>query len=410
MQEQGTIAILGGIRPHAELAKYLRTIGYRTILIDYLPDPFAKDFVDVHYQESTLDVNAVEYVCRKENVSFIMDLCTDRAIPPAAYVAERLGLKHPFSYETSLVATNKNKMKSMLKAIGIPTSDYVAIHTLEDLNNLHLTYPLIIKPSDSSGSIGITKIFNENELTEAVEKSLSLSRNNQAIVEEFVLGQEIQIDCFVSDSKVMVLDIKEKRKFTDVELTLSYGSLIPARISEHIVKRCHEISALIAKHLKIENGPLYIQAITTGQEVYVIEFGLRFGGNLSFKILRDMTGVNIIEATANSYLGIKSDIVIKAPTFPVYATYHVFPMKGIFSKVVGYEELIADGSISAFYQNKDTGVSCVGDMSSSERIASFIVRSTSYEDNDNKLRHILKTLDVLDEQGVSIMRKDIYQI
>ena len=111
MQEKGTIAILGGIRPHAELAKYLRSKGYKTVLIDYLPTPIAKDYVDIHYQESTLDVEAVERICREENVCSIMDLCTDRAIPPAAFVAERLGLKHPFSYETSLVVTNKNKMK-----------------------------------------------------------------------------------------------------------------------------------------------------------------------------------------------------------------------------------------------------------------------------------------------------------
>lgn len=409
MQEKGSIAILGGIRPHAELAKYLSSKGYRTVLIDYLPSPIAKDYVDVHYQESTLDVEAVERICREENVCSVMDLCTDRAIPPAAYVAERLGLKHPYCYETSLVGTNKNKMKAMMKSAGIPTSSFMAVTSIDESCKLQLKYPLIIKPSDASGSIGITKINNESELNEAVTKALSLSRNQQAIVEEFVVGPEIQIDCFVSNGHVVVLDIKEKRKFTEEELTLSYGSLIPARITNKTKQRCHEISSAIATALHVENGPLYIQAIATEDEVYVIEFGLRFGGNLSFKILQDMTGIDIISATADAYLGLNPEINIKQPKLPVYATYHIFPKEGVFSKIVGTEELVADGSMDALFTHKPTGLECTGNMSSSERIASFTVRSSSYEENDSKLKHILQTIDVLDVQGKSIMRKDIYE-
>ncbi|MBR3729799.1 MAG: ATP-grasp domain-containing protein [Bacteroidales bacterium] len=409
MKEKGAIAILGGVRPHAELAKCLRAKGYKTILIDYLPSPIAKEFVDIHYQESTLDIDSVERICREENVCAIMDLCTDRAIPPAALVAERLGLKHPFSYETSLIATNKNRMKAMLKFAGIPTSDYVAVTTLDDVKNIKLKYPLIIKPSDASGSIGITKITNEGELEEALKKALESSRNQQAIAEEFIVGPEIQIDCFVSNGELVVLDIKEKRKFTDEELTLSYGSLIPARISGHVRQRCDEISNAIAKYLNVENGPLYIQAIVTEQDVYVIEFGLRFGGNLSFQIIQDMTGINVVCATADAYLGLNPAISIRQPNLPVYASYHIFPKEGVFSKIVGSEELIADGSIDTFYTHKPLGMVCTGNMSSSERIASFTVKSGSYEENDRKLRHILHTLDVLDDQGKSIMRKDIYQ-
>lgn len=407
--QKKSIAILGGIRPHAELAKYLNSKGYRTVLIDYLPEPIAKEYVDIHYQESTLDVDAVESICRKENVCSIMDLCTDRAIPPAALVAERLVLNHPYSYETSLIATNKNKMKSMLKEAKIPTSDFIAVSDLEVVKQIYLKYPLIIKPSDASGSIGITKISREDELEEALKKALSLSRNQQAIVEEFITGPEIQIDCFVSDGNAVVLDIKEKRKYKDDDLTLSYGSLIPARITDIIRQRCYEISNTIAKFLQVENGPLYIQAIATEQEVNVIEFGLRFGGNLSFQIIKDMTGINVINATAEAYLGRNPEIVIQQSNFPVYATYHIFPKEGIFSKIIGEAELVSEGYIDTIYSHKQTGMFCVGNMSSSERLASFIVKSRSYEENDIKLRHILQTIDVLDNHGKSIMRKDIYQ-
>lgn len=408
MIEKKTVVILGGTRPHAELAKYLRKKEYRTVLIDYLPQPIAKEFVDIHYQESTLDVEAVERISRQENASYIMNVCTDRAIPPAAFVAERMNLLHPYSYETALMATNKNRMKAMMKEYGVPTSDFKPVTTVEDISDINLQFPLIVKPSDASGSIGISKVIDVKDIEVAVSKALSLSRNHQAIVEEFVSGTEIQIDCFVLNGKVNLLDIKEKRKYTDDGFSLPYGSLIPARITEKTKVRSHEIAQCITTALNINNGPLYIQAIATENDVYVIEFGLRFGGGLSFRILKDMTGVDIIGATADAYLGEISDINIQKPELPVYATYHIFPKAGIFADVIGIEELTRDGSIDTFYVNKPFNMECTGNMTSSERIASFTVRANNFEENDRKLKHILQVIDVIDNSGESIMRKDIY--
>ena len=281
---------------------------------------------------------------------------------------------------------------------------------MEDIPVDRLHYPLIVKPSDASGSIGITKVDSSQGLQDAVDKALTHSRNHQAIVEEFVQGVEIQIDCFVADGKVMVLDIKEKRKSACDRLTLSYGSLIPARIPDGMKLRCRSISERIASSLGIQNGPLYIQAIVTDNDLSVIEFGVRFGGNLSFRIIRDMTGIDIIKASADAYLGLKPRLEMRQPSLPVYATYHVFPREGVFSMLVGDETLKADGSIDTLYVNRQVGQICSGDMSSSERLASFTVRAGSYREVDEKLNHILQTLDILDDKGESIMRKDIYNL
>ena len=123
-----------------------------------------------------------------------------------------------------------------------------------------------------------------------------------------------------------------------------------------------------------------------------------------------MTGVNIITTSAEAFLGRKPELRIQRPALPVYATYHVFPRKGVFSALVGIEELKADGSIDSLYANKPTGMTCSGDMSSSERIVSFTVRAGSYQEIDAKMKHILQTMDVLNEKGESIMRKDIYEL
>lgn len=410
MEEKESIIILGGSRPHAELAKYLHLRGYRTILIDYLPNPPAKEVADIHYQDSSLDVEAVERIAQKEQATHIMCICTDRAIPPAAYVAERLHLTHPYSYETSLIATNKNKMKSMLNDAKIPTSSFCQISRLSQIDRIKLKYPLIVKPSDASGSIGITKVDNEVELKSAVEYALQMSRNGQAIVEEFVVGTEIQMDCFVSDGHVYVLDIKEKRKTSKENLSLSYGSLIPACISEKQKERSIEICDKIAERLRIINGPLYVQAIANETDVFVVEFGLRFGGNLSFQILKDVSGIDIISTTADAYLGNSDEFHPSTDFNDIYATFHIFPRKGMFKSITGYEELLKDKTLEVFHVNKSTGLTCEGNMTSKERLASFIIRSSSIEGVNRKLRKVLDKVEVWDEQNQSIMRKDIYEL
>ena len=408
MEKKESIIILGGSRPHAELIKYLRSKNYRTILVDYLPNPPAKDVADIHYQDSSLDVEAVERIAKEEMATHIMCICTDRAIPPAAYVAERLHLPHPYSYDTSLIATNKNKMKSMLCGAGIPTSRFFQINSVSQIDEIKLKFPLIVKPSDASGSIGITKVDKIEDLKSAVEYALQTSRNGQAIVEEFIVGTEIQMDCFISDGQLYILDIKEKRKMSIEELSLSFGSLIPARISDQQKNRCVEISNKTAESLKIANGPLYIQAIANEADVFVVEFGLRFGGNLSFKILKDISGVDIIKATAEAYLGLSNEIHPFTDFKDVYATFHIFPKKGQFKCITGYEQLLNDGTLEVFHINKSTGLICEGNMTSKERLASFIIRSKSIEGVNRKLRRVLEEVEVLDEQNKPIMRKDIY--
>lgn len=411
MQDKGTIVVLGGNRPHAELIKNLKSRGYRTVLIDYTENPIAKPFADVHSMESTLDPEAVERVALDEQACRVMDICIDRPIPVAAYVAERLGLPHPIGYQASLVVTNKNLMKQFMLDNGISTSRFKPISHIDQLSGLDLTYPLIVKPSDASGSIGIARVDSPSDLELAVADALAKSRNGQAIVEEFIIGPEIQIDCFVENREVKILDIKAKRKITEDTFSLPYGSIIPARVSNTVKTKIDNLCQILAKSLGILNGPLYIQAIATETEVFVIEFGVRFGGGLSFKIIRDVAGIDIIDATAEAYLGGKPKIHNDYKSFNgVYATFHIFPTAGKFAAVTGYESLQEEGLVEYFAVNMRPGRECLGGLTSNERVGAFILRAETEDELNVKLRKVISTIDVIDVNGNSIMRKDIYKV
>ena len=106
--------VLGGTFPHIELIKNLQQRGYYAVLVDYLDHPPAKDFADEHLQESTLDQDRVLDIAQSRGAKLVISTCIDQANVTACYVAEKLGLPAPYSYETALSVTNKGLMKEKM--------------------------------------------------------------------------------------------------------------------------------------------------------------------------------------------------------------------------------------------------------------------------------------------------------
>lgn len=409
MDNKENVIVLGGNVPHCSLIQELKTRGYNTILIDYLDNPPAKAIADEHIQESTLDQEKVLEIARKYNPKYVIDACIDRPIPVVGYVSEKLGLFCPFGHKESMIGTNKNLMKKMMIDNGIPTSRYVTITSLNQIENIDLNYPLIVKPSDASGSIGITKIDCQEELIDNISIALNHSRSGEAIVEEFVSGMEIQVDCFIAEGKCHILVIKEKRKFRTDILTLSYGSMIPALISEEVSIKIQEACDNITKILKLKNCPLFLQALVDDRNISIIEFGLRIGGMLSYKMIHQITGLNILSTAVDAYTERIPSIKIN-PIKTIYTTHHIFPKAGTVASVKGVNELLDKEIISDYTQFMTMGNSSEGKMESKDRIGTFTIVAKDLEEYQYKMKTAINVLDVLDADGNSIMRKDIYKL
>ena len=125
MENNPVAIVLGGTVPHCYLIQLLKKRGYHTVLIDYTPNPPAKAFADEHVQKSTLDKDTVLQVAREKNAALVISTNVDQANVTCCYVAERLGLPHPYSYETALNVTDKKRMKQIMWDHDIPTSRYV---------------------------------------------------------------------------------------------------------------------------------------------------------------------------------------------------------------------------------------------------------------------------------------------
>lgn len=408
MNKQLKAMILGGTDDHIALIENLKKRGYYTILVDYHENPPAKKAADLHIQESTLEEDIVLKVATDNKVDLVISACIDQALLTACYVAEKLRLPAPFSYETALNVTNKGYMKKRMIESGIPTSKYYFVDSSTDIASLELDYPIMVKPADSNGSYGVKKAHNEEELECYLIEALRISRSSTAIAEEFNTGIEVSIDCFVENgiSKIVMMSQLFKKPI-DESTMLIFQSVIPAEISENAKLEIQEIANRIASYFNLDNTPLLIQTIVNEDEVKVIEFSPRIGGT-KHKAIKDITSFDILDASINSFLGKEVKVEFNQPSYYT-SKNHIYTYPGVFNDIVNYEQLLSEDVISDFIFFKTKGMEISGDLASRSRVGSFVVKSNSRRVLFEKISQAVNTLEVYDINDKPIMRKDIFQ-
>ena len=401
--------ILGGVVPHIELVYKLKERGYYTIIIDYYRSPPAAAVADEHIMESTLDIEKVLEIARDRKAELVIGLCVDHANVTACYVSEKLGLPKPYSYETSLLVTNKGSMKKIMAENGIPTSRYDVFDSEGRIEELDMQYPLVVKPVDNNGSKGVKKVSNFEELKKSAEYALSISRCGKVIVEEFNEGYEIQIDCFVKNHETNVIMIKKRFKILDESgnAMQSFGSITPFDVSDNLGHKISQIAAQIAKACDLNNTPFFIQAIVNGEDIKVIEFAPRIGGTTSFSMIKMVTGFDIIEISLKALLGENCDVKFEKPDKYV-STVILYAYHGVFDRIEGIEEVKRIEQVKEFYVSAIKGNELGSQMDSRNRVGSFIVTGSSKAEIAESARKVLDTIDIYDSDDRSIMRKDLY--
>lgn len=390
--------VLGGTVPHIELINKLKSRGYHVTLIDYYDNPPAKAAADAHVKASTLDKEAVLKIAKDNNADLVISSCIDQANSIACYVAEQLNLPHPYSYAKSLDVTRKGLMKTIFKRNGIPTSDFYLIDK-DSPREIKLPFPFVIKPTDANSSKGVYKINNNDEFYEKIDDSIRISREGKAIVEGFVAGTEIQVDCVVINHKAHVLMTSDKVAFDNGGRELQVtGFSVPGICCERFSERLQEIAQGIADAFELDNTPFFYQAICDEKEVYVLEFAPRLPGGTRFETVKLISGFDFIESSIRSFLGEPIEGTIHVPKSK-YVMRFLYMKPGVYDHIEGLDELLADGTINHYFPFVVKGKTIDSSMSSGNRICAIMTEGNTYAEAEGKEAEALKHLAVIDEHG-----------
>lgn len=398
--EQPIALVLGGTAPHKLLVEKLHERGYYVVLVDYLDNPPAKGMADEHVQASTLDKDRVLEIAKEKHANLVISTCIDQANSVCCYVAEKLNLPHPYSYETSLYVTNKGLMKTRMKEFDVPSSPFILTKDVANVDWNQVSFPCVVKPVDCNSSKGVHRADSIEEAKPYVEEAIRLSQTNEAIIEDFCPGDEIQVDCVAldDDADVVMTRSKVKMQWGEGAVLNSVGSIVPAQIPDILNAELKHIAQNIAKGFGLCNTPFFYQAIVTGDKVSVLEFAPRVGGGLSYYMIKNFVGFDAVEAVVDSFLGQPVSRSYHAPDM-IYRTCLLYAKPCTFDHIEGMEELKADGTIKELFITKAQGDVIDGDMRSSNRVGSCVLEGRMMEELQERLSKFYCHVKVVDING-----------
>ncbi|MCM1141413.1 MAG: ATP-grasp domain-containing protein [Muribaculum sp.] len=403
------ILVLAGGSDQADLMDLLRDKfpGCYIILADMAPKVIAASHADKHLLVSTMDFEAVKKAAIGEKVDCIMTACGDQPLITMATISEELGMPCYLTKDEALSMTNKLHMKRIMVENGIPTSKFKTVSDInEDISELK--YPLMVKPADCNGSLGVRKANNHDQFVEFFSQAQKYSFSHSAIVEEFKEGKEVGIDCYTLNGKTQILMMGEvrKKKIGDSVL-LIYQTYIPANISEKAKENLQKVADDIARVFRLNNTPILIQTLVNGDDVSVIEFAPRIGGASKHRTVTLKTGFDILKANIDAMFG-ETPNVETHPDSNFFSRNHVYAYPCTFSHVENAEKLIEDGIIEEFIPYKMEGAPVGEFLASRDRIGSFLVKAPTMDELKRKIKIAVETLKVFDINGRDVMKREIW--
>lgn len=403
------ILVLAGGSDQADLMDLLREKfpGCYIVLADMAPKVLAATHADKHLLISTMDFDAVRQAAIEEKVDCIMTACGDQPLITMATISEELGMPCYLSREEALSMTNKLHMKKIMVEKGIPTSKFRTVTDVnEDISDLR--YPLMVKPADCNGSLGVRKANNREQFIEFFTQAQKYSFSNGAIVEEFKEGKEVGIDCYAlnGEAKILMMGEVRKKNIGDSVL-LIYQTYIPADISEKAKENLQKIANDITRVFKLENTPILIQTLVNGDDVNVIEFAPRIGGASKHRTVTLKTGFDILKANIDGMFGEVPEIKT-TPNPCFFSRNHVYAYPCTFSHVENAEKLIEDGIIVEFIPYKMEGAPVGEYLASRDRVGSFLVKAPTMAELKEKIKIAVNSLKVIDIKGNDVMKREIW--
>lgn len=309
------ILLLGGSRYLLPVIKSAHELGLYVITCDYLPDNIAHKYSDEYVNVSIIDKEAVLEAAKKLEIDGIMSFATDPGVVTAAYVAEKLGLPYGGSYESVSILQDKGRFRRFLTEHNFNVPHAKSYKNLEDAlrDTDFFTWPVIVKPVDSAGSKGVTRVDDKNELRRAIEYALDFSHCDQFIIEDFIekKGCSSDTDSFSIDGKLVATTFSSQR--FDVQSDNPYAPMAYSWPSTFSREHEDELTSEIQRLLTLLDMQSSIYNIETREGVdgkaYIMEVSPRGGGNRLAEMIRYASGVDMIKAAVQAAVGLQIDKV-----------------------------------------------------------------------------------------------------
>lgn len=314
------LMLLGGLRYLLPVIEEAHKLGVYVITADYLPGNIAHKYSDEYCNVSIIDKDAVLKAAQELKIDGILSHAVDPGVVSAAYVAEKMGLPFQCSYEAACILQDKSLFRKFLTEHGFNCPKAKGYNNIEDAlkDTDYFNWPVIVKPVDSAGSKGVTKVENKENLRNAIETALSSSLSKHFIIEDFLdkIGAQSSADIFTVNGKLVYPAYSDQ--LFDKDAANPYTPAIEIWPASMAQKFQDDLTAQLQRLftlLGVKSGIYNVESrVCSDGKAYIMEVSPRGGGNRIAELQDMATGQSLIQNEIKKALSMPLDNISK----PVY--------------------------------------------------------------------------------------------
>lgn len=382
-----TLAVVGASYLQVPLVVAAKEMGLRVIAFAWQDGAVCAPLCDRFYPISIVEKDRILEICRQEKIDGITSIASDVAVPTIAHVAAALGLPGN-SCESALLSTDKHMMRKKLADAGLPCPRFLAAKSpheaVPQTAGQGLRYPLIVKPTDRSGSLGVTKVSSDPELVNGVAAALEASFSKTVVIEEFIdQAREVSVEGISWNGRYTPLAVTDKVT-TGSPHFVELEQHQPAVMTNDLRLKLFGMAAKAASALGIKQGASHAEfMIASDGRIYVTEVGARMGGDfIGSHLVKLSTGYDFVRAVIDCAMGTFSaprDMLEATRCSGVFFACAERPDVEAFIKAHDYSEAIVAAKLSRTKQRQ-----CLA--CSADRIGYVIYQGSQRPSSVNDLR------------------------
>ena len=399
------LLIIGASVLQLPAIKKAKELGAYVGVVDYYNKAVGISYADEYFNVSTIDIEGVTETARTFKPDGIMTLATDMPMRSIASATAVCGLPG-ISMDAAIKATDKGEMIKAFEAAGVEHPWYRIVNSAGELDNLPITFPCIMKPTDNSGSRGVVLVQTLEELKAEYSYAKNESRTGAVIIEEYMSGPEVSVEIIVSDGNVHILQVTDKLTIGAPHF-VEMGHSQPSRLPETSVMKIKDLACRAVKAVGITYGPAHVEIILTESGPKMVELGARMGGDcITTHLVPLSTGIDMVKAVIMLACGEKPDIT---PLFDKGSAIRYFDVPcGVFTSVNGVDDAERSEGVKEVFFTKGIGET-VGSVSSSTDRIGYVIADGETAENavrncENGIKKVTATILPLSESGVVLRR------
>ncbi|SHK91781.1 acetyl-CoA carboxylase biotin carboxylase subunit family protein [Fibrobacter sp. UWEL] len=411
------LLVLAGADVHIKIVKAAKELGVYTIVTDYLKpeDSPAKQIADESWMLSITDVDAIVEKCKEAHVDGVLAFCIDPAQIPYQQVCEKLQKPCYGTKEQFQTFTNKRPFKDFCKAHNVGV---IPEYTVADVENDNVKYPVLVKPTDSRGSRGISICNNKDEVYKALEIAKAESHDNGALIERYMYGkQDMAFAYMVIDGQPYLVKIGDRivGKVEDNLQCQHMATILPSKNTEQFKRDIEPNIIKMIQATGMKFGSLFLQGFWEDGQVFMYDPGLRFPGSDFDVVTKETTGFDSMKAFV--HFALTGDTTAQYGNPEIAYNYNggiclilsVATRPGTIATFQGMDVIAANPCVRVASQRYRTGETVPQSGDVRQRVAEFVAFLPKREEVQKFIDFVYEKLSILDENGNDmIVSKVVY--